>query len=375
MNDITVKNARIYNGEKIDENLSDIIVNNGVISDIVRSENRHYDGIVIDAKGTVASVGFIDFHAHVYPLAEMGVYSESAFFPYGVTSVADAGSTGSETFISGYESIRFCRAGIKCFLNISAAGLATLRSHNENVEPKTVLVEKIKWLFKKYHEILFGIKIRYSIGIVEKGNAAPLKFAADLAHEINVPLMVHSTEPAISMEEICSCLEKGDILSHAFHNHGETILDEKGKVLDGVRSAKERGVVFDVGDGSFHFSPYVYKKAAEQGILPDTISGDFSNKGIFRDGAFCLPYVMTKLLNLGMPLEDILERVTINPGRILGFPTKIAIGEKADITLFEIRHKNFKIIYDNEKYPASRYIAPLLTVKDGAVVWRSVDLI
>lgn len=372
---LTIKNARIYNGEKISGNLSDIVVEGGVISDIVRSENRRCGGIGIDAGGAVASIGLIDLHAHIYPLAELGVHAESAMFPYGVTSAADAGSAGSETFISGYEGLRSCRAGIKCFLNIAAAGLASLRSHPENVGPETVLIEKIKWLFKQYHDVLLGIKIRYSLGIVKEGDTGPLQAAAALARELGVPLMVHATNPAVPMDVLCSFLEKGDILSHAFHNHGRTILDGRGDVTEGVRAAKERGVIFDVGDAGYHFSADIYRKAAARGILPDIISGDFTDKGIFKDGAFCLPYVMTKFLHLGMSPAEVLKRVTVNPAAVAGFPARLAVGENADITLLEVREKSFDLVFDGERLPASRMFAPLLTVKSGAVVWRSLDFV
>ncbi|MDI5454264.1 exodeoxyribonuclease V subunit gamma, partial [Salmonella enterica subsp. enterica serovar Cerro] len=44
-------------------------------------------------------------------------------------------------------------------------------------------------------------------------------------------------------------LRRGDIIAHAFHGKGSTILTDEGAVLAEVRQARERGVIFDAAGG------------------------------------------------------------------------------------------------------------------------------
>lgn len=78
------------------------------------------------------------------------------------------------------------------------------------------------------------------------------------------------------MKELVSLLRRGDIIAHAFHGKGSTILTDEGVVLAEVRQARERGVIFDAANGRSHFSMNTARRAIANGFLPDIISSDLS---------------------------------------------------------------------------------------------------
>lgn len=56
--------------------------------------------MVVDASGCIVTPGLIDHHAHLYPLAKIGIPAEAMCFSSGVTTAVDACSTGCDTFFS-----------------------------------------------------------------------------------------------------------------------------------------------------------------------------------------------------------------------------------------------------------------------------------
>ena len=378
MTDCFIKNCRIFDGSTISDTCSDIAVTDGIVRRIAPAGSFTPEEpvtAVFDAKGAIASVGFIDMHAHVYPLWEGGVYPEAAFFPSGITSAADAGSAGCETLASGIEALASCRADIRFFINFSAAGLATLRSFPEYIDPAHVSPAKFRRLLDRFGDRIAGIKIRMGKETVRGLGAAPLIKAAALARELGLPLMVHTTNPAIPMDEICSHLAPGDYLSHAFHGHGMTILGEDGHVLPGVCEAKARGVLFDIGDANWHLSLDVLRAAMADGIFPDTISTDMTTNNQFRKNRVSLPRTMSKVMAAGMPCEAVLRAVTATPGERLGLPAALREGEQADITLSTLRPLGLTLTDGNGVgIVPEKFFVPLLTMKRGQTVWCTDEM-
>ena len=75
-------------------------------------------------------------------------------------------------------------------------------------------------------------------------------------------------------------------------------------------AARERGILFDVGHGVGSFTWRVARAALAQGFPPDTISSDIhahNHAGPVHD----LPRTLSKLLHLGMPLQDVIAAATV----------------------------------------------------------------
>ena len=93
---------------------------------------------------------------------------------------------------------------------------------------------------------------------------------------------------------------------------------EDSKSLDAVKDAKERGVLMDVGHGAASFSFEVMKFALDQGIEADIISTDLHQNNV-QGPVFDLPTTLSKLLNLGMSLEEVIKAGSNRPAGFL-FP-------------------------------------------------------
>ena len=66
-------------------------------------------------------------------------------------------------------------------------------------------------------------------------------------------------------------LRPGDISTHMFRGPVPYV-DENGKLLDYLKRARARGVLFDVGHGGGSFVFRNAVPAVQQGFYPDTIS-------------------------------------------------------------------------------------------------------
>ena len=333
--------------------------------------------MTINAAGCVVVPGLIDMHAHLSPFSEIGVYPEPACFPSGVTTVVDAGSAGASNYPILRQGAYSTHVNAYAFLNVCSTGLAT-RSFLENLEPSRYNRGKICELFRQYgKKELLGLKVRQSAEIVGSLGLEPMKAALALAQEIGVPLMVHITNPPCSLEELVDLLRPGDIVTHAYQDSHSTILGPDGRVSAAVRAARERGVIFDVANANAHFSFRVARAAIDDGFLPDTISTDLTNMGLFhRPNAYNLLHIMSKYLNLGLTLEQVIERTTRNPARIIGRPELgcLAEGGVADIAVF--RQEDREIDYGTgrgttaEILRGSIMLRTMLTMREGALVYR-----
>ena len=76
----------------------DVAVSNGKIARIAPGIPTNQARQVLDAKGKFVTPGWIDVHGHVYDGIDMGIFPDVVGIPKGVTTIVDAGTTGSFTF-------------------------------------------------------------------------------------------------------------------------------------------------------------------------------------------------------------------------------------------------------------------------------------
>ena len=135
--------------------------------------------------------------------------------------------------------------------------------------------------------------------------------------------------------------------------------------------AQRAGIIFDCAHGRSHFNFRMIEKALDQGFLPDTISTDLTMTSASRGPVWDLPTTMTKLLHFGMPLEEIVRRVTATPARLMGYAGTVGTlkpGANADVSVFELRDGNYELRdSDGDTITAKRRLLAQLTVKDGRV--------
>ena len=156
--------------------------------------------------------------------------------------------------------------------------------------------------------------------------------------------MVHSGNTAIPLDEILSVLVRGDVVTHVYHARPDGVLDESGAVRPSVRGAVDRGVNFDVGHGAGSFSWQVARAGLEQGLLPATISSDIHAWNI-AGPVFDLATTASKFLHLGLPLAEVVRRVTSTPAACIGRAAELGTlkpGAAADVTLLRVVDGSFE---------------------------------
>ena len=110
------------------------------------------------------------------------------------------------------------------------------------------------------------------------------------------------------------------------------MLDAEGKVLPYLFAAMKRGIIFDVGHGGCSFLFRQAAPAIRQGFVPDSISTDLHNESM-NSGMKDMLNVMSKFLNLGVPLDDVIRMSTSNPAHEIKHDElgNLSVGSDADV--------------------------------------------
>ncbi len=200
--------------------------------------------------------------------------------------------------------------------------------------------------------------------------------AVEAGRDASVPVMVDfgMQKPPLALDELLlQRLRPGDILTHAYaHVSGRTpIVDDGGKVRPFVWEARKRGVIFDAGHGggSFLFAQAV--PAMAQGFRPDVISTDL-HTGSMNAGMKDILNTMSKFLNMGMPLPDVIRSNTSRAAEVIKRPDlgRLTVGAEADVAVLNVRRGTFGFIDSGGgKLAGDRKLECELTVKGGQVVW------
>ena len=366
--DVLIKNGHVIDPSTGTDKIVDIAFAGEKMIDI--SQCKVTPSYIIDAKDCIVTPGFIDFHSHVFYGDNNSSCNPDSFIPMGVTAAVDAGSAGWANFNSFYKSIVLSsRLRIKSYIAYSNYGIM---NHPESYEIQDVNHERIAYFVNKYPGTILGLKllmVQPSVNDIE-----PLKRVIKLAEELSVGVCVHVQASVVSMDDIAGILRPGDIFCHAFHGKNETILNKSGNVSSEVRKAKERGVVFDMCNGNNNFSFCVAQKAMEQGIYPDVISSDNTiDKINISQCVRSLPYVMSKMLAMGMDLFHVIKAVTETPANLMNMHGKIgslAVGAYADIAITKV--KNVRAIHidsENSKMEVPRHFVPQMTICSGKIAY------
>ncbi len=367
-------------GEVIDpgaglRGVMDVAIAGGKIAAVAPSIPANQALRTISAKGRLVLPGLVDMHAHVLINGhDMGMHTDQCCSSSGVTTLCDAGSTGSANF-AGLRSMldHHVRTRVRAFVNLSAIGITgTSRggelSHFPYADP-----EGCARTITDNPDLAIGVKLRFGPGLVWEYSAEPVKLArktADMAG--GVPMMMHITDSPVPLPDLIEHMKPGDIVTHCYHGRNHGIMgQEKQFVLKEVVEAQRAGIIFDCAHGRSHFNFRMIEKALEQGFLPDTISTDLTMTSATRGPVWDLPTTMSKLLHFGMPLAEIVRRATANPARLMGYEGTVGTlrpGANADVSLFELRDGNHELRdSDGNTIIAKRRLLAQMTIKDGRV--------
>lgn len=371
--DLLVRGGRVVDPASSTSELRDVAIRAGRVARVAASIPAAEARDVLDATGCLVTPGLIDMHVHVYDgVAPISIPPDPNCIAKGVTTVLDGGSSGAHTY-PGFEQyvIADSKTRIYALLNISVIGQSTFSSdnpHGELLDLSLVNAKVAAATIVKHRDRILGVKVRLTRNIAGEQDLEVLRRACEAAREARVPVMAHIGGSHSPLKDILSKLQAGDVITHAFRAGEGGILDEQGAVHPEVRDAMARGIRLDVGHGANGFSFATATRALEQGLLPDVISSDLHAYNQ-RGPVFDLVTTLSKFLDLGLTLEQVIERATRSPASIFAFPGgagTLAEGAIADIAVLRLDEAPVKFVDSHAvQRRAARRLRAVATLKAG----------
>jgi dihydroorotase len=365
-----LKGGRVIDPAQGFDRVVDVELRDGKIAAVSSQLEAGSDAEIIDVAGCIVTPGLIDIHVHAY--GSLGfAYPDRIGIHQGVTTFVEAGGPGVGTFgefkalMEGatvtdlYTGVYLRPMGIVGVDyvegNVESIGEIDIRDWLELIANNRDLVKYLK------------------IGAFGNYGAGPLILAKGVAEIVGLPTYTHIGDFQVAPERITTSrvfelAEAGDIVTHIYHNNPGNIFGDDGRILPAVIDARRRGVLFDIGFGAVNFSFDVAERAVDQDIIPDIISSDLQQFNVLGP-VHSLTHVMSAFLPLGLPVKDIIERVTLAPAKALSLAdTKgsLAPGRPADVTVLELRDGDFEIkdCCGQSRTAKSRF-APIMAFRDG----------
>jgi len=373
--DLLLKGGRVIDpANNIDAPL-DVAVRGDRIAQVAPDLPAAQAAQTVDASGMVVTPGLIDIHAHVYHTREpetLSVIADHHTFRSGVTTVVDTGTAGAKHFLHFKRTvIDRWKTRIFAFINIVQSGMiGDFEQDINEMDP-----ELAASIALAYPEDCVGIKTAHYWVSAPFDEAHPPWAAVDRALEAadicKKPLMVDFWHrEGRTYQELLRKMQPGDIHTHVYAQQFP-ILNEANKPADFMFEARERGIIFDLGHGagSFWFRQAI--PALRGGFPPDSISTDLhigNVNGVVHD----MLNTMSKLLCMGMSLEEVISRSTVAPAREIGHPElgTLSIGAEADIAV--LRQESGAFGYVDCGYArmnGDRKLSCEMTIRAGEIVY------
>ncbi|MBK5294435.1 MAG: amidohydrolase/deacetylase family metallohydrolase [Acidobacteriia bacterium] len=339
-----------------------------VAADIPASETRR----AVDVQRLYVTPGLIDLHTHVYLKGRASTVVADDVLPHGTTTIVDAGVSGWKNF-DDFKATIIDRAQVRilALLNIVGSGMNDDQSKENNVADMDPRATAAK--ISQYPSILVGVKTAH----FSLPGWAAVEHAIEAGRIANKPVMldssIYSNSGRNTRDKVLKQMRPGDIHTHMFNDHQLELLNRfTGKVQPWMWEARKRGVLFDVGHGAGGFLWPVAQAAISQGFLPDTIGTDLHPGSIVMLQA-SVPNTISKLMNLGMSLQDGILRATVNPAKAIGrYPelATLSAGAIADVAVLELDSGVFSFIDSmKKKLTGTKKLECVMTLRDGKVLF------
>lgn len=383
--DLLLKGGRVIDPANGIDRVMDVAVKDRKIALVAKKIPESEAKLVIPVSGNLVTPGIIDMHAHIfftfYTPQARSIIPDDICIPSGVTTVVDAGTSGADSFEDFLDLLGASKSKTKvrvfAFINISSSGM-----DEGEQNPRMFDVQKAVAMAKKYPDRIVGFKTaHYWTNAPYDDLHTPWAsfdslFAAGRAADLPVmidffPRPEEGNYPSRSYRElILQKMRPGDIHTHVFARHIPVIRDD-GTVNPDLLEAQKRGVIFDVGHGAGSFVYRNVVPAMKQGFYPNSISTDLHGMNAVGPVVNMLN-VMSKFLCLGMPLEDVIQRSTVNPAREIRHPElgTLTVGGPADIAVIELKKGKFSYSDTSAgKIHGDKKLQCVMTVCNGTIVY------
>ncbi len=373
--DILIKNGHVFDPKNNIDSIMDVSIADGKILQVAPDISAENAKKVVDATGLYVSPGLIDIHTHVFVGSKSDKFADGNnslspddfSFKAGITTVVDAGTSGWRNFpLFKSQVIDESKTRILAFLNIVGTGM-TGDDGQHNLDEMDAV--KTAEMIQEYADYIVGVKI----GHFDGESWTPFDRALEAGSKTNRPLFVECHLPQYTLEDQLDRMRPGDIITHSFENIKERapVVDKQGQVLQVVLAAKEKGILFDVGHGGSGFWFNQAVPAFEQNFWPNSFGTDMHKFSVNR-GMKDMLNLMSKFLNMGMPLKEVLLRGSWNPAKSIKREDlgNLSVGAVADIAVLSVKKGKFGFVdaRDN-RIDGDRKLEAELTIRAGKVAW------
>jgi dihydroorotase len=355
--DLVIKGGEVLDPSQKLRGVRDVGIRYGVVEAIQPSIPAERALRVLDASGRLVTPGLIDLHSHVYPYGSAIGIPADELVPYQAsTTVVSAGDAGANNFAGLRRFIAGqTRSRLYAFVHIANNGLSGFpvpELFNIDYADPALAARALA----ENADMVIGVKVRMSENVVNQHGLEPLKraiAACDLSGtKGKVMCHIGGVQSRELMSQILDTLRPGDVLTHCYsgapNNAGQfTNIVQDGKLLPAALSAKKRGVLFDIGHGGGSFDYTVAEAAIAQGAGPDSLSSDIHVFSGNTPGMPYLTWVMSKFLNMGFTLEQVVTMATANPARVINRIPKLGtlqVGAPGDASILEVVNGPVKFV-------------------------------
>ena len=364
--DLIVKGGRVVDPSLRINAIGDVAIAGGRIA-AVETDIADDATETFDARGKLVVPGLLDIHTHYARDREGSTIGLEG----GVTGWIDSGSDGADGIDELVANARSAPQPGRVLINIGRAGILP---DGDTMDLALADVDAAKGAIARHRDIVVGVKARLSRNVAAD-DVEVLRRAQDVASSFDLPVMIHMGQTVSPLPRLLDLLKRGDIVTHMFAPPPNSIIDDTGHILPAVLAARRRGVWFDVANGrTGHLRWDTFDGIMQAGFWPDTISTDGSTTSRSAESVIDFPNVMSKFLNFGMTLDQVVARATVNASRV--FPLfadrgTLNVGAPADVAVLELRDGTFEFVdnYGNTRTGRQR-LFPSGTVLGGAVVAR-----
>jgi len=380
--DVVLRGGHVIDPKAGTSSVADVAIGGGRVLAIGTDLASDGAETVLDVTGRYVVPGIIDMHAHVFHThrrSGLSLEPRVNTFSSGVTTVVDAGTSGWRDFVEfRTEVIERAEIRVLAYVNIVGSGMGGEWEH----EAREMSPGLTAAMALEHRDVVVGIKTaHYWAKRPFDADHQPwtaVDRAVEAGERSGLPVMVdfYPWLPERPYPElILNRLRPGDIHTHVFAQQFP-VIDERGKVYDHLFRARERGVIFDLGHGAASFWFRNAVPAVGQGFVPDSISTDL-HTGNVNGPVVDMAATMSKLLNMGLSLEDVVARSTVAPAREIGRPElgTLDVGAEADIAVFAVDEGDFSFVdCGRTRLPGNRRLRCVLTMRAGKVVYNPQGL-